>query len=358
MVNNNLFDIIKCVQEDICNNKDVFIYAFNATGKTRLTGEFKTNINEKEQIETLCYNSIVEDFFIWNNEEKSLMLDTSAWMFKVIDEEELDYEISKVFSEFVDIKIDPNIDHKNGKIIFQLASGDNESSANIKISRGEETLFKWTVFYVILKRAIDLLLEKQEDRSTHIFNNLKYVIIDDPVSSLDDYRIFTISNHITELIKYVHSRNINIKFLILTHHSLFFNLFSNAMKKNKNLNKYIMLKKENEIVLKKVNNSLLLVQHIVTLQKIKTLISNNLLEKNCFNMFRSVAEKTAVFLGYDDWGELFKDYGENERKFIRVVNMNSHERYSEMEMNILTDEQSQIFSDGFNWFINKYKFNI
>lgn len=75
-------------------------------------------------------------------------------------------------------------------------------------------------------------------------------------------------------------------------------------------------------------------------------------------MFRSVADKTAVFLGYSDWGKLFKEYGENERKFIQVVNMNSHERYSEMEMNILTDEQTQVFKDGFNWFFNKYKFNI
>lgn len=262
----SLLEMSRRIKDDV-KDKDVLVFAFNSTGKTRLTGEFKTNIDEDGQIEALCYNSFVEDFFIWNNEEKSLMLDTSAWMFKIIDEEELDYEISKVFSEFVDIKIDPNIDHKNGKIIFQLASGDNESSANIKISRGEETLFKWTIFYVILKRAIDLLLEKQEDRSTSIFNRLKYVIIDDPVSSLDDYRIYTISNHITELIKHIHDKNMDIKFLILTHHSLFFNLFSNAMKNNRNLNQYIMLKKENEIVLKNVNNSTLLVQHIVMLKK-------------------------------------------------------------------------------------------
>lgn len=359
MLNNNLFEITECIQQDINNNnKDVLIYAFNATGKTRLTGEFKTDINKDERIEALCYNSIVEDFFIWNNEEKILMLDKSAWMFKIIDEEELDYEISKVFSEFIDIKIDPNIDHKNGKIIFQLASGDDESNASIKISRGEETLFKWTIFYVILKRAIDLLLEKEEDRSTHIFNNLKYVVIDDPVSSLDDYKIYTISNHITELIKYIHEKNINIKFLVLTHHSLFFNLFSNALKNSKSLNCYVMLKNENGIILKNINNSHLVVQHITTLKKIKTQINDNLLEKSCFNMFRSVAEKTAVFLGYSSWGELFRDYGKNERKFIQIVNMGSHEKYSEIEMNILTDEQTQIFSDGFNWFINKYKFNI
>lgn len=83
-----------------------------------------------------------------------------------------------------------------------------------------------------------------------------------------------------------------------------------------------------------------------------------MLEKSCFNMFRSIAEKAAVFLGYNGWGELFKDYGENARKFIQVVNMNSHERYSETEMNILTDEQAEIFRDGFNWFVKKYKFNI
>lgn len=51
MINNSLFDISKHIKADV-NDKDVLVFAFNATGKTRLTGEFKTNIDEDGQIPT------------------------------------------------------------------------------------------------------------------------------------------------------------------------------------------------------------------------------------------------------------------------------------------------------------------
>ncbi len=354
--NNKLCEISNKIQKDL-NNKDVLIYAFNSTGKTRLTGTFNTDIDKNGQIQALCYNSIVEDFFIWNNEEKVLTIDTSSWLFKVIDEEELDMEITKIFSEFIDIKIDPNIEHKNGKIIFHLASGDDETNSNIKISRGEETLFKWVVFFVVLQRAIDLLLEKPEDRSTHIFDNLKYILIDDPVSSLDDYKIYTLSNYITNEIKLVHSKSLNIRFLILTHHTLFFNIVLNSMKNYKNLLKYVMVKYENEILLNMVDDKTSLVQHIHILKEIKLMIDENTIDKGCFNKFRSVVEKMTVILGYGSWVDLLKGY-DDERKFTQIINMNSHERYSEIQINILPEEQKLIFADGFKWFINKYNFNI
>lgn len=41
----------------------------------------------------------------------------------------------------------------------------------------------------------------KEDRATDIFNNLEYIIIDDPVSSIDDTRIITLAIGIIKLIK-------------------------------------------------------------------------------------------------------------------------------------------------------------
>lgn len=62
------FNIVKEIKTSLDNNKerDLIIYAFNATGKTRLSYEFNITSEDEERIENLCYNSIVEDYFIWN----------------------------------------------------------------------------------------------------------------------------------------------------------------------------------------------------------------------------------------------------------------------------------------------------
>jgi hypothetical protein len=76
------------------------------------------------------------------------------------------------------------------EIIFSIEGGNQESIDNIKISKAEESNFIWCVFYSLLEQVVEQLnIAEPENRSTDKFNDLKYIFIDDPVSSLDDNHI-------------------------------------------------------------------------------------------------------------------------------------------------------------------------
>ena len=43
-------------------------------------------------------------------------------------------------------------------------------------------------------------------------------------------------------------------------------------------------------------------------------------------------------------------------KINKILNMNSHEKYVEIETEYLNQEQIEIFKNGFEWFLTNYKF--
>lgn len=94
----------------------------------------------------------------------------------------------------------------------------------IKISKAEESNLIWCIFYSFLCLIEEELSSPEDKRSTSDFNNLEYVFIDDPVSSLDDNHLITLAIDISKLIKSSSSR---LKFIITTHNPLFFNVLSN-----------------------------------------------------------------------------------------------------------------------------------
>lgn len=272
-------------------------------------------------------------------------------------------EIRNNFTLFSNEKIEPQV-NVNGVVVFNLYTGDERSEQNIKISKGEESLFKWVVFYTVIQRALALLQEKEEDRSLDWFNNLQYIIIDDPVTSLDDYRIYTIALQVLDLIELIQNHKLNIQVLMLTHHLMFYNILANTIEyKSKNIRNYkaklcIMLKRDNEerlIDLKQDKTSL--TYHLLVLKEIKQAIEEGVLRKIHFNMFRSVAEKMSVILGYKSVLQLFNEYS-NQQAIYKVLNMNSHDRFSDLESNYLQEEQINIFVDGFNFFINNFKIKL
>ena len=79
----NIYEEIK---KSLDLQKDVLLYAFNATGKTRLTYFFDNqNLQEdEEKILTLCYNAIVEDLFTWDNDNKMFSFDDNNILCKTI----------------------------------------------------------------------------------------------------------------------------------------------------------------------------------------------------------------------------------------------------------------------------------
>ena len=67
----SIADIAKNIHE--CNENIILIYAFNATGKTRLSVEYKDltkSLNKGKHV-GVYYNAFSEDLFYWDNDEKN-----------------------------------------------------------------------------------------------------------------------------------------------------------------------------------------------------------------------------------------------------------------------------------------------
>ncbi len=83
-------------------------------------------------------------------------------------------------------------------VTFKIPGSDEEPP--IKISKGEESNFIWSVFYSFLELIIDELGSAEDDRDES-FNGLKYIFIDDPVSSLDDNHLIELAVELAKLVK-------------------------------------------------------------------------------------------------------------------------------------------------------------
>jgi len=267
----------------------ILMYAFNTTWKTRIS-DLLNSENEESwallteswdkiltedgdsielenwDIKSLCYNAFLEDTFVWNNDNLVLNFDANSWFIKIIKREWLDKDIISNFVDIVNqngLKLEPNIDFKEWKkdkdwnnakweVTFKIASWSEWSNnENIKISKGEESMFIWSVFYTILDSYID-------NSNDWVENILKYVIIDDPVSSIDDTKIISMAIKLVESIKKYQWNS--IKFLISTHHALFYNILVNSFKRIERkkkciLNSYSLSKNNHIYVLKTQNDS-------------------------------------------------------------------------------------------------------
>ena len=84
-------------------------------------------------------------------------------------------------------EFDFKIDYEEWHISFSKGEEDK-----IKISRGEENIFIWCVFLAICELVID---------GAEAYSWVKYIYIDDPVSSLDDNNIIAIANDLGNLLK-------------------------------------------------------------------------------------------------------------------------------------------------------------
>ena len=213
------------------NNKRVqLIYAFNGTGKTRLSRAFKESLEVEggsdevgEEISDLSrksiiyYNAFTEDLFFWDNdlsndENRKLKIHPNAFTKWVLNEQGQAPTIIENFQRLTNSNIEPRFSPDFLEIDFVIR-GD-ESFTNIKISKGEESNLIWCIFYSFLCLIEEELSSPEDERSTSDFNNLEYVFIDDPVSSLDDNHLITLAVDVARLIKSSSSR---LKFIITTH---------------------------------------------------------------------------------------------------------------------------------------------
>lgn len=352
------------------NKKVTLLYAFNATGKTRLSMEFKSLVNNLEDDEDIkhivYYNAFTEDLFSWDNDlendnERKLKINKNSSFIDLVERQGKEKEIAERFKEFTSSKIEPNIDTSIGEITFSLPTGDEEAVENIKISKGEESIFIWTVFFVLMETIIaELNIDEISDRSTDEFNAIQYIFIDDPVTSLDDNHLIQLAISLRELI--ANSKSADLRFIITTHHSLFYNVLFNEFKSERRINdnkkEYRLLQRnENSYSMDKQNDTPF-GYHLFIKRIIQKAIDDNVVERYHFMLFRNLLEKTASFLGYNNWGDLLLVEGmsdEDRKGYIRFINSASHNKVSDLEAKELKPNEKNLLKLLFEIFKREYK---
>ncbi|MDO8842801.1 AAA family ATPase [Methylicorpusculum sp.] len=328
------------------NKKVQLIYAFNGTGKTRLSREFKELIAPKidtedvlqsalAQKKILYYSAFTEDLFFWDNDlqldaEPKLKIHTNAFTRWVLEEQGQDQNITAIFQHYTNEKLTPHFSSDFSAVSFSFERGNLEQESNIKISKGEESNFIWSVFHSLIEQMIsELNIAEVNNRSTDVFNNLEYVFIDDPVSSLDEDHLIELAVNLAGLIK---SSQSDLKFIVTTHSPLFYNVLHNELGLSKNGKKegcYLLERFEDgtfDLNVKYGDTNKSFSYHLHLKQTLEQAITENKVEKYHFTLLRNLYEKTASFLGYPKWSELLPD--DKQLYLSRIINFTSHSTLS------------------------------
>lgn len=366
------------------DKKVQLIYAFNSTGKTRLSCEFKRLIAPTKDDENqessftrnkiLYYNAFTEDLFYWDNDlnqdaEPKLKIQPNTFTDWILKDQGQDRNIITNFQHLTNDKLTPNFNEeyffkdKEGndviikafsEVTFSLERGDDENSGYLKISKGEESNFIWSIFYTLLDQVINVLNVAEPDyRETNQFDQLEYVFIDDPVSSLDENHLIELAVNLAVLIK---SSQSGLKFIITTHNPLFYNvLFNELNKKNKVC--YLLERFEDgnfALTEKKGDSNTSFSYHLHLKQILEKAIADNQVQKYHFTLLRNLYEKTASFLGYPKWSELLPD--DKQAYLNRIIQFTSHSTLSNEAVTQPSEPEKKMVALLLNHLVTNYNF--
>jgi hypothetical protein len=323
------------------------IYAFNGTGKTRLSREFKQLIAPKvnggegddgadqpelSRNKILYYNAFTEDLFYWDNDltgdtEPKLKVQANSytsWLLTLLKDLGQDGNIVHYFQRYANDKLTPHFSTDFTEVTFSLERGNNEHSGHIKLSKGEESNFIWSIFYTLLDQVVTILnVADPAERETSAFDRLEYVFIDDPVGSLDENHLIELSVNLAGLIK---SSQSQLKFIVTTHSPLFYNVLFNEL----NGKACYMLERFEDgnfaLTEKHGDSNKSFSYHLHLKQTIEQAIADSKVERYHFTLLRNLYEKTASFLGYPKWSELLPD--DKQLYLSRIINFTSHSTLS------------------------------
>lgn len=109
----NLIWLAEHLRNELKVKKPILLYAYNGTGKTRLSSAFKDLgkvVDENGEVakrDTLYFNAYTEDLFIWDNDlendqERVLELNTDSKFFNGLRDLEMEVKISKFLERYSD----------------------------------------------------------------------------------------------------------------------------------------------------------------------------------------------------------------------------------------------------------------
>jgi hypothetical protein len=199
------------------DKKYTLLFGYNGTGKTRLSMDFRQagkKFNEDGEVterDTLYFNAFTEDLFTWDNDleydtHRVLLLNKDSQFFAGIQEQDMENKIRPILHRYDDFNFLINYKYRkknvNGEeegpeywaVNFfreEIVDGTAQNVEYIKISRGEENIFIWCFFLAVAQLAID----RQEG-----YKWVRYIYIDDPISSLDDNNAVAVASHLAYII--------------------------------------------------------------------------------------------------------------------------------------------------------------
>ena len=344
----NLQEIARYLRMLLEDKKYVLLFAYNGTGKTRLSAEFKTlgqTLNE-ETGEKLYYNAFTEDLFYWDNDlendtERFLKLNRHSRFFSGLRDLEMESRIRPFLHRYADF--DFTIDYDEYKISFYrnvVIDGVSQRIDNIKVSRGEENIFIWCFFLAIMQLVVD---------KVESYDWVQYIYIDDPISSLDDNNAIAVASHLATLMS-----GADIKVIVSTHHALFYNVLCNEIAKAERL--FFQKLSGTGYILKDTSKTPFF-HHVALLKELKKAADSGELYTYHFNILRNILEKTASFHGYKDFSSCLRKEDEDSVVYRRIINLLSHGNYSIFDPKEMVEENKEHFKRILNDFLEDYKFN-
>ncbi|WP_198233491.1 MULTISPECIES: anticodon nuclease [Bartonella] len=345
------------------NLKVHLIYAFNGTGKTRLSHEFEKLVPQKTErtenkIPILNYNSDFEDIFYWEKESThKLVVQNNSFLQFIINELGEEKEIVSYFQKITNkgINVNFHINERDTKdwITFDFMTGGNDTERNIKISKGEESCFIWSIFFNYMQIAIkEKTASDNDEKTTDRFDALKYIFIDDPVSSLDQNHLIELAIELGKAIR--ECARIGLNVIITTHNTLFYNILYNEIKEKKS---YFLTRLEDgtyELAEKKGDANNALSYHLYLKDILVRAIENRNIKKYHFMLLRNLYEKTAMFLGYESWGKILPQ--NKVSHYTRIMNFNSHSKLTEEEPGDLSADDIEAVGVLVKHLIHNFKF--
>jgi hypothetical protein len=339
------------------------LYAFNATGKTRLSVAYKNATKDGDGNHTgVYYNAYSEDLFVWDNDSENGEVNVQL----VIRKSSLNRFHSSLTEDDIRAKLNryrPNyrfdfIPHGNPEdgiksvMFFQEVADPKDpnkvSKVPFKISRGEERIFVWCFFLALFD--VEGWADKQ---SSHFF-------IDDPVSSLDDHNIFITASTIYDLVDEHHEKR---KFVITTHHIGLFSILSDMLKKGEKASTFkkqtrvcTLVRRGDEVSLESCGNDVFL-YHLRLLQVLDRAHASDEVKAYHFALLRQVLENVASFLGVGQFGYVLKQIGiDDPDEVASIINTMSHKKVYYFESDELVPDTLETFKKVFVGVKAKYQF--
>ncbi len=340
------------LRQELQTKKFILLFAYNGTGKTRLSTAFKDLGKTGDDRDTLYFNAFTEDLFSWDNDldndrERVLKINSASRFFAGLGEMEMDNRIRPLLSRYADF--DFRIDTTAWEVSFsrEVPSGETVTTVeDIKISRGEENIFIWCFFLAI----VQLVLDRAE-----AYRWVKYIYIDDPISSLDEPNAIAVANHLVQTFT---KSDEGPRIVISSHHVLFFNVLCNELK-SKAFRHFLNKGAALEGYELRDTTAKPFLHHLSNLVDLHEAQRSGALYTHHFNMMRRTMEQTASFFGLDDWKACIRveDNDPDRTLYKRLIDLMSHGDYSLYEPREMMEENKRHFRTIFRQFVSHYPFN-